>query len=249
MTCAILLAAGSGRRLGVSHPKCLLRFAERTLLDRHLEALARLHVAPVVIVTGYERAQLERELERIQPRPALLFNPEFARGSVVSLWRARAWLRSGDDVLLMDADVLYDPALLEKLAAQSGSALLVDRGSDPGDPESVKVCRAGGRIVEFRKQVPPDLRFDDAGESVGFFRLAAAQALHLAKRVEGYIAAGRLDEPYEEPLREVLVADPGSFEVCDATGSPWIEIDFPADIERAREQVLPRVLAAEALRR
>lgn len=242
---AILLAAGSGRRLGVSHPKCLLRFGERTLLQRHLDTLASLQIAQVAIVTGYERAQVEDQLAHVQARPALLFNPEFARGSAVSLWRAREWLRAGDDVLLMDADVLYAPALLEKLAAQSGSALLVDRSYDDRAGEAVKVCRAGGRIVEFRKQLAEDLRFDEAGESVGFFRLSAEMARALATRVERYIEAGRLDEPYEEPLRELLLASPERFEVCDATGMPWIEIDFPSDVKRAREQVLPRLANEE----
>jgi len=149
----ILLAAGSGRRLGVSHPKCLLRFGERTLLERHLGALARLRVEEIAIVTGYERTQIEKELARVRPQPTLLFNPEFARGSVVSLWRAREWLQKGDDVLLMDADVLYDPALLDVLAARRGSALLLDRNYDDRAGEAMKVCLERERIVEFRKQL------------------------------------------------------------------------------------------------
>jgi choline kinase len=32
-----------------------------------------------------------------------------------------------------------------------------------------------------------------------------------------------------------------SVEVCDVTGMPWIEIDFPADVARATGEVLPQL--------
>ncbi len=243
---AILLAAGSGRRLGVSHPKCLLRLGSCSLLERHIDALARLRVGELAIVTGYERAQIEKEVAHVGSQPTLLFNPEFARGSAVSLWCAREWLQKGDDVLLMDADVLYDPALLGALAARPGNALLLDRDYDDRAGEAMKVCLQRGRIVEFRKQLAADLRFDDAGESVGFFRLSADGARALARHVERYVEAGRLDEPYEEPLRDLMLESPDAFEICDATGAAWIEIDFPSDVERARAKILPR-LGGEAL--
>lgn len=31
------------------------------------------------------------------------------------------------------------------------------------------------------------------------------------------------------------------FEVADITGIPWIEIDFPADVQRAEQEILPRL--------
>jgi choline kinase len=244
---AILLAAGSGRRLGVSHPKCLLRFGARSLLERHIDALARLGIEELAIVTGYERAQIEKELAQRSPQPTLLFNPEYARGSAVSLWRAREWLQKGDDVLLMDADVLYDPALLGELAACRSNALLLDRDYDDRAGEAMKVCLERGRIVEFRKQLAADLHFDDVGESVGFFRLSADSARSLAWHLERYVGAGRVDEPYEEPLRELMLESPQAFEICDATGAAWIEIDFPSDVDRARVQILPRLLEGERL--
>jgi choline kinase len=142
--------------------------------------------------------------------------------------------------------VLYAPTLLQTLAERKGSALLVDRDCDDHDGEAVKVCVMGQRIVEFRKQLAADLRYDDAGESVGFFRFAPDAARALARRIESYVEAGRLDEPYEEPLRDVLLRLGDSFEICDATGAAWIEIDFPRDVERARERILPRLLAEEA---
>jgi len=35
-------------------------------------------------------------------------------------------------------------------------------------------------------------------------------------------------------------------EVADVTGAPWIEIDFPSDVTRAAQEVLPQLAALEA---
>jgi choline kinase len=165
---------------------------------------------------------------------------------VLSLSRGCEALAQGGDVLLMDADVLYPRALLEPLVRTPRSALLVDRACDPADAEAVKVCLRRGRVVEFRKQLPAELDFDEIGESIGFFRLAESAARKLAGRVASYVEAGRLDEPYEEPLRDLLLAEPTEFAAHDVTGIPWLEIDFPEDVERARIEILPRVEAADA---
>lgn len=40
----------------------------------------------------------------------------------------------------------------------------------------------------------------------------------------------------------------GTFAFEDITGIPWIEIDFAAEIERARNEILPRIQALEETR-
>ena len=52
---------------------------------------------------------------------------------------------------------------------------------------------------------------------------------------------GRADVIYEQAMRDViLAADAFGFE--DVTGLPWIEIDFPEDLERAHGEILPRLV-------
>jgi choline kinase len=46
----------------------------------------------------------------------------------------------------------------------------------------------------------------------------------------------------EDPLRDVILEAPDVFGFEDITGLPWIEIDFPEDVVRARTEVLPRLL-------
>jgi choline kinase len=241
---ALILAAGVGNRLGElgERPKSLLEFDGRSLLARHLENLAALGVTRLTVCVGYRHDLLEQELRRHARLPvATVLNPEYRQGSVRSLWTARDALRAGDDLLLMDADVLYSPRLLRLLAAtRHANCFLLDRNLPPGD-EPVKICVRGGRIVEFRKKPDPTIAWDFAGESVGFFRWSGAAAAELAALTEGYMAAGRHDEPYEEAIRDLILAGRQSLGFEEVTDLPWIEIDFPDDVRRAREEILPGI--------
>ncbi|MCB1747413.1 MAG: phosphocholine cytidylyltransferase family protein [Gammaproteobacteria bacterium] len=241
---AILLAAGVGKRLGGVHdgPKCLLEFAGRSLLERHFEALDAVGVDGVTLCLGHAAEAIVAAIPpRWRARTVVHYNPLYTLGSVVSLWCARQALASGDAVLVMDADVLYHRDILARLAAsRQAGVFLIDRDFVPGD-EPVKICLDGARIVEFRKRLPPDLRYTAIGESVGFFKFDAATALELAQRLGAYVADDRREQPHEETLRDLALDPALHIAVEDVTGLPWIEIDFPEDIARATQDILPRV--------
>ncbi len=240
---AILLAAGRGMRLRqeAPRPKCLLAFGGETLLARHLRLLDAAGIDEVVVATGFEATQVEDALAtwRGRARVETLFNAGFERGSMLTAHVAAPALVRGGDVLLMDADVLYDARIVDALVAgPSRDRVLVDRGFEPGD-EPVKVCVKDGRVVEFRKRVADGLAYDLIGESVGFFRLCAASARSFAARVAAHVAADGADLPHEEAIRGWLLDPATAVDVADVTGAPWIEIDFPDDVRRAAHDVLP----------
>lgn len=243
-----MLAAGVGNRLGdVSEhrPKVLLEFGGRSLLARHIDALRECGVAGLDIVTGYRAELIEAELEALGAAAyaRTVPNPDFTEGSVVSLWRSRDALTHGGDVLLMDGDVLYDRRILARLVDTGiANCFLMDREFEPGE-EPVKLCVLDGRLVEFRKKVHGT--FDRLGESVGFFRFSPEVAHQIAEAAGGYIESGRREAPYEEVLRDVLLAAaPGVFGYEDVTGLPWIEIDYPEDVARAMREILPSLREA-----
>jgi choline kinase len=242
---ALILAAGRGKRLEGYHnrPKCLLEFGGQSLLERHLHILNALEIPEIVLVVGYQAEQVEQTLSTLafHPRPQTVYNSDFKQGSVVSLWVLREQLCAGGEVLVLDADVLYDQRLLQRLVhSPHPNCLLVDRHFEPG-AEPVKVCLRQGLPVEFRKQVATDLGYDTIGESVGFFRFSEITALRLAARCQDYIAQGQREAPHEEAIRDVLLEFPASFGVEDITGLPWTEIDFPEDVAKAQQTVLPRL--------
>ena len=124
--------------------------------------------------------------------------------------------------------------------AAPSNRILIDRDFEAGD-EPVKVCVKDGVPVELRKQLAPDLVYDRIGESVGFFRLDERAARRFADLVAGYIDSGRASLPHEETLRDLILERSQLFQIVDVTGAPWVEIDFPADVERAAREVLPQL--------
>ena len=246
---AIILAAGRGKRLEGhnpdGHPKCLMQFGGRSLLARHLELLYRFGVQNADLVVGYEADRIIEHVATLNSRPdvAYHFNPRYEQGSVISLWAAADTLCAGQPVLVMDADVLYHPGILQRLVeTRTENCYLLDRDFVPGD-EPVKIAVRGGVMVEFRKRLEPGLDYDMLGESVGFFRFGPDCAAALAARCARYDAEGLADAPHEEALRDELLARPGDFGFEDVSGLPWIEIDFPEDVVRAEEEVLPAIRA------
>lgn len=245
---AIILAAGRGMRLqqsdGAQLPKCLLPFGGMTLLERHLRLLQAVGVTDIVLALGFRQDLVEAELDRLNwsPRPAVLVNEGFELGSVLTVHSVASAMTYGGEVLLMDADVLYDQRIVGPLAAGSVpvNRVLIDRGFIPGD-EPVKVCVLDGEPIELRKQLPAGITYDAIGESVGFFRFDVAGARRLAELVAGYVSSGRANMPHEEAVRDLIQERSQRIEVTDVTGAPWIEIDFPEDVVRAATKVLPQL--------
>lgn len=237
---AILLVAGVGRRLGQAprQPKVLLRFGGRSLLERHFAALQAHGVECFVLTVGYAAAAIHAEVVRLglEAQVRFVFNPRFREGSLISLACQGEALRAGTPVLVMDGDVLYDPELLGRLQAADGNMLLVDRRIEPGD-EPVKACFRAGRLVDFGKR--PDDLGEWHGESVGFFRFSPSGAAALAEACEFRMARGPADADYEDAIRDLVVGRVEAFDAVEVSDLAWTEIDFPADVTRARNVVLP----------
>jgi choline kinase len=162
---AIILAAGRGLRLQQPEdqqlPKCLLRFGGMTLLERHLHLLRNAGIEEIVLALGFRHELVEKELDRLRwkPRPEIVLNSRFDLGSVLTVHTAADAMTRGGDVLLMDADVLYDERILSALVAgrQPVNRMLIDREFEAGE-EPVKLCVRAGVPIELRKKLAADLR-------------------------------------------------------------------------------------------
>jgi choline kinase len=243
---AIILAAGVARRLAPltdRTQKSLLPVGGRPILARMLDALAATGVRRVEIVVGHCADQVAILAAEA---PAALtvqcrLNPDYARGSALSLYAARDTI-AARSTLIMDADVVFPREFLRRLVeARAPSALLIDRGfHDTG--EEVKLYTRGEQVIALGKKVVPEA-WDAVGEGVGFFKCSAAAGADLVPLLEQVIAdSGGLSE-YEDALH--LLLGQRLVHAVDITGLPWTEVDFAEDLLRAGADVFPRIAALE----
>ena len=239
---AIVLVAGVARRLApltdTTH-KALLRVGDRPVLGRMLASLEAVGVRRTTLVVGHCADQVRALAGDRIGRMAIGYvrNPEYARGSVLSLYAARAWLR--EPVLILDADVVFPREFLRRLlAAPAPSALLVDRGfADTG--EEVKVYTRGQRVIGLGKKTVPET-WEAVGEGVGFFKCGAEAAPELVRLLRTVTDDSDGLSEYEDALH--LLSARCHVGWVDVTGLPWTEIDFVEDLRRAEADVLPHVV-------
>ena len=243
---AVILAAGVARRLAPltdkTH-KALLPVGGKPVLARMLAVLADSGIRETVIVVGHCADQVRALAGNRLGRMAIRYvdNPEYTKGSILSLYAARAHL--AEPALVMDADVVFPREFLRRLlAVPAPSALLVDRGfADTG--EEVKLYTRGARVIGLGKKVVPEA-WESVGEGIGFFKCGAQAGPAFVGALEQVIAAnGELTE-YEDALHVLLQRVHVGW--VDVTGLPWTEIDFAEDLRYAEDEVLPRVVRVDA---
>ncbi len=245
---AIIYAAGIGMRLKSAfgeRPKILLEFGGQSLLERHLHRLREVGVAKLTIVCGYQHQMIADALPPLQKRYGMaintLINRHYTEGSILSLATSIPVLQKlgpREPVLLMDGDVLYPPQFLRRLVdSPHATALLIDRDYSTADDDPVLVPIANGRPFDFVKKWQGQA--DQIGESIGFFKISPATRTELITLTQIMsVGAGR-SASYDDVLRRLVQA--GQFGHEDVTGLPWTEIDFPPDVERAANEVLPAI--------
>jgi len=238
---AILLAAGSGRRLQRPFPKCLVDIGGMTLLGHALRALAAVKAIKAWVVVGFRHDLIAAELERCpSPVPVVCVrNEAFLRGSVRSLLSAREAM--SDEVVVMDADVLFPIQLLQRLvqSPQTNCVLADPRSSFTG--EEMMLTTQGNRVWDITRGVPDASQV--LGEGVGFYKLDRMAAQALRGLLEAWVASGRDHEEYEEAFRVLFKSYSFGCELVHDL--PWTEIDFPEDIDKAEQTVWPQIQTLE----
>src|SRR5262249_50668259 len=241
---AIILAAGIGKRFKEvtdRRPKCLIEIQGKTLLERALTALGAAGVTEAVVVVGYRGEMIEQQVGPACAgvRVRYVRNGRYEKGAILSLWSARE--EFDDDIVIMDADVLFPVALIGRLVRSAhANCFLLDAGAVNTGEEQMLLTR-GGRVLDIVRGGSGD--FDLIGESAGFLKVARAAAPLLRAILDDLVAQGRDTIEHEEAFPIFLAQRVVGFERVDDL--PWIEIDFPADLEQAEREVLPRIVALD----
>ncbi|KLK87737.1 hypothetical protein SZ63_08940 [Methanoculleus sediminis] len=231
----IILAAGSGRRLGRDidlekiGPKCLLTIDNCTLLERMVSDLASFDVNAITIVVGYKADMVRKTCTKLEKTYDVRLNP-VRNGDYLSTNTAYS-LHIGlsdihDDVVIFNGDVLYDRAILDNLLKIHQTAITVD-DTKPLTEESFKVKIVDGRIEEMGKTVPVERA---TGEFIGISKVAGRD-IGEVKRLLDILVSGNPNNYYDFIYQSLSKS--GNLAYSFTNGLKWTEIDDIRDLRYA----------------
>lgn len=230
----LILAAGRGSRLGDfdgGTPKCLLNVGDHPLIDHQLTAFSAAGIGPVTLVVGYAADAVQAA---VGSRANYVHNSRWsATNSMYSFWLARHAITG--PVVVLNCDTLFHPEILRRLLVSGPDALVFDSSSGDSD-EHMKVQIEDDCLCDMSKELPAECT---AGENVGMLYFSAETARAVFAMAETLIATHGEKSWLSAAVREVAKTRP--IRTVDIVGLPWVEIDFPNDLEHARQTVWPAI--------
>ncbi|MBR1902275.1 MAG: phosphocholine cytidylyltransferase family protein [Bacteroidaceae bacterium] len=237
---AIILAAGMASRLRpltLTTPKSLLRVGERSLLQRSMDALIANGVKEFCVVTGYLHEMIEdfvRKQYADSIKVTFIYNKVYeTTNNIYSLWLARPFAE-GQEVLLLDSDLLYDPLIVTRVLASDAPNVLTLIRHELGEEEMKVVTDERGSIKEISKTCNPA---NAAGESLGIEKMGVEYTKALYKELEPMMNEEHLENVFYERAFERLIPQGHTYQVLDVTELFSCELDTIEDFENAKAKI------------
>ena len=245
---AIILAAGSGLRLGrhtKDIPKALLDLNGKSILERQISLLRQHEIHEIFVVTGYQREK------HILKGVEYIFNPKYAETEqLASMMVART--KIFDDVLVIFGDIVFDAQILQQiLASNDNIAIAVDFDWEksyterPDNPKSLadKVLIDQKKALQISAKITSlDMKNQQIGEFLGIIKLSREGSKIIVKKYEElershkgkFHDADSLKKAKLVDILQELIKSKIEIYPISITGK-WCEIDTPKDLERARK--------------
>ena len=249
---AIILAAGFGRRMQPLSDQChkaLLPVGNTTILGRIVDSLLAVDVQSLVIVTGYRADDVRAFVGRVYPALDVTFvhNERYdTTNNIVSLSLALDHTPMDEDVLLIECDLLFDPAILASIAGtRTGNVALVDHYRPGMDGTVVSVD--DGVITHV---FPPHLQgqdfvYRDKFKTLNIYRFDRAFCRNTLQPLLNCYANLIDGNCYYELVLGMLVnMQRQRIEADVVDGRRWAEVDDPNDLAVARFTFEPERRAA-----
>lgn len=245
---AIILAAGSGLRLGQHTkdiPKALLDLNGKSILERQISLLRQHGINEIFVVTGYQREK--HTLKDIE----YIFNPRYAETEqLASMMVART--KISDDVLVIFGDIVFDEQILQQILVSNddiGIAIDLDweksYNERPDNPKSLadKVLIYQKKIQQISAKITSlSMKNQQIGEFLGVIKLSRRGSKIMVQKYQElershtgkFHDASSLEKAKLVDILQELIDSKIEIYPIPITGK-WCEIDTPKDLERARK--------------
>ena len=243
---ALILAAGMGKRLGEltgENTKCMLKVNGIPLIDRTFEALRKVGITRLVMVTGYKSENLKKHIENLDSGIETLFvdNPDYATtNNIYSLFLASEYLCQ-DDTILLESDIIFEDRVLERIVSDPRPDLaLVDKYESWMDGTVVKL---NGDLSIASFITKKDFHYSDIGKyykTVNIYKFSRAFSQHYyVPFLNAYCNALGRNEYYEQVLKVISLLDDCPMQALPLNGEKWYEIDDIQDLDIASSMFAP----------
>lgn len=229
---ALILAAGLGSRLAPitdNCPKSLVEVNGKPILIKQIENLHENGITDITVISGYKADILSSRLKADYPEIKIINSVDYATtNNMYSAYLAKDTL-SGEDFLMMNADVFFDSSVITALLEYPYSNAIVTEIGRYIE-ESMKVTEKDGFIAEISKTVKPQ---DALGVSIDVYKFSAEAGKAFFAKCKEYIEVKKeLKKWSEVALNEILCEI--EFKACPLKGR-WLEIDNHQDLAAAKE--------------
>ncbi len=233
---ALILAAGRGRRLWpftADRPKCLLHIGGTSLLERQLYHLQRAGVTTTVVIGGFGIEGMREAVATFSGsmHVKLLYNPFYATSdNLISLWVARCEMDG--ELLLVNGDNIFHPAVLDALLGSTGDCCLLAERKGQYEADAMKLQLYNTRVARVGKEIP-----HANAESLGILRFSTTGAEILRSALEEIVFEEKALYSHFPAVIQHLIDRRHEVCCCFAPGFPCSDIDTPTDLDRARQHL------------
>ena len=236
---AVILAAGMGTRLKghtKERPKGFLEIDGDSLIERSIKHLIDHGISNIIIGTGYFHKHFDA-LKKKFPGITTLRNVDYATtGSMYTLYVVRNLVKG--QFLLLESDLLYDPAALNFLLADTRADIILASGkTNSGDEVYIQHSSAG--LLQNMSKDRSKLKHVN-GELVGISKISLALLEKMTTFATGYFSKGSKMMNYEDALVGASLEHDVFIKVVDDLA--WCEIDDENHLRRALDLVYPKIL-------
>lgn len=230
------------RRLSINHPKTLLEFDGKTILERSIYCLNEEGINDFLIVTGYKKDKIYSKMNEIHDllpniKISYIHNRDyFKTNNIYSLWLAKDFFKDG--FILLNCDVLFHPKILKMLMKSDYDAVLaIDDYNTELEIEETKVIMKEYIIKKIDKEIDPK---EADGEYIGISKFTRNSVPILIRSLNNMINEKMdFNRFYTYSIQQITE----NMDVYGVStlGLPWIEIDTKQDLEKARTEVYPSI--------
>jgi choline kinase len=235
VTTAVLLAAGKGSRLyplTQSQPKCLTILNGRSILERLLLSLNENGFKRLIIVTGYLenciRDFLGNKFDDVKIE--YVYSSKYAStNNIYSLWMARKSIN--ESFMLIESDLVFDSTLLKEMTYPDRIAVAKNRSWMNGTTVTKNMFNQVDAFQNGKDSLLQEIIY----KTVNIYSFSYSSWCTIAKRLNQYINAGKVNDYYEKVFEDLVDEGDLSLQLVSFEKKPWYEIDTLSDLNAAEK--------------